>query len=90
MKVTTSIKLDKDVKEDSSRLAKELGLTLSSVINSTLKQFVREERIFLTKEPELNEKTKKEFLKIEDDIKNNKNLSKPYSSVKELRDALDG
>ena len=89
MKTTTSIKLDKDTKEQAAALAKDLGLSLSSVINSTLKQFVRNESIFLAVEPALNEKTKKEFLEIRDDIKHNRNLSKTYKNVKELREALE-
>jgi addiction module RelB/DinJ family antitoxin len=89
MKTTTSIKLDKDTKEQAAALAKDLGLSLSSVINSTLKQFVRNESIFLAVEPALNAKTKKEFLEIRDDIKHNRNLSKTYKNVKELREALE-
>ena len=89
MKVTTSIKLDIDTKEQASILANELGLTLSSVINATLKKFVIERSIVLSVPPELNEQTKKKFLEMENDIKNNKNLSKTYSSVRELRQALE-
>jgi len=84
MKTTTSIKLDKDVKEQASKLASELGLNLSSVINATLKKFVTERRVTFSVEPELNAKTQKKFLKIQDDIKKGKNLSGPFTNVEDL------
>lgn len=84
MKTTTSIKLDKDVKDKATSLADELGLSLSSVINATLKKFVNERRVTFSLAPEFNEKTRKEFLKVKKDIKNNRNISKPYDNLGEL------
>jgi addiction module RelB/DinJ family antitoxin len=89
MKTTTSIKLDKDIKDQASALANELGLSLSSVINATLKKFVNERRVVLSVSPEFNKKTEGNFLKIRDDIKKNKNLSKAYTNSKELFKALE-
>lgn len=88
MKTITSIKLDKDVKEEASKLAAELGLNLSVVINATLKKFITERRLVFSVEPELNAKTQKKFLKIMDDIKKGKNLSKPYTNSEDLFKAL--
>lgn len=83
-KTTTSIKLDKNIKEDASKLAAELGLSLSSVINATLKKFVDERRVVFSLAPKLNKKTEAEFLKIHKEIKEGKNLSKKYYDVEEL------
>jgi len=88
MKVTTSIKLDKQTKEDAAKLAKELGLSLSSIINATLKDFVRERRVEFRLQPELNEKTKKKLLEIEQDIKEGKNLSPAFTNVEDMMDYL--
>lgn len=90
MKTTTSIKLDKDIKEEASALANELGLSLSSVINATLKKFVTERRVVFSVAPEFNEKTRKDFLKMEEDVKNGKNLSKSYTDSDSLKKALLG
>jgi DNA-damage-inducible protein J len=89
MKTTTSIKLDNDVKKEASKLASELGLSLSSVINATLKKFVNERRVVFSVEPEFNAKTEKEILKIKEDIQNGKNLSGPYTSTEDLFKALE-
>jgi len=88
MKTTTSVKLDKEVKEEASKLAKELGLNLSVVINATLKKFVNERRVVFSAHPELNAKTRKKFLKIRDDIKKRKNLVGPFETVEELQKSL--
>ncbi len=84
MKTTTSIKLDRDIKEDASKLANELGLSLSSVINATLKKFVNERRVVLSLSPEFNKKTEDKFLKLKDDIKNRRNLSEKVSGSDDL------
>ena len=88
MKTTTSIKLDKDVKESASKLAEELGLSLSSVVNATLKQFVNERRVVFSTHPEFNEKTAKEIRLIRQEIAAGKNLTGPFTDVASIRDYL--
>jgi len=90
MKTTTSIKLDTKIKKEASQLAKELGLSLSSVINATLRQFVIERRVVLSVAPEFNENTKKAFLTMEADVRAGKNISKNYTNVDDLKNALLG
>jgi addiction module RelB/DinJ family antitoxin len=90
MKTTTSIKLDTKIKEEATELANELGLSLSSVINATLKQFVTERRVVLSVAPEFNDKTKKDFLVLEADVRAGKNLSETYTNVEDLKKALLG
>lgn len=88
MKTTTSVKLDKDVKEKAAKLASELGLNLSSVINASLKKFVIERRISFSIEPELNEKSKKELREALEDVRNSKNLVGPFSNIVDLKKSL--
>jgi len=90
MKTTTSIKLDTKIKEEAAELASELGLSLSSVINATLKQFVTERRVVLSATPTFNTKTKKAFLALEADVKAGKNISATYTNVDDLKKALLG
>jgi len=89
MKTTTSVKLDKKVKDEATALANELGLSLSSVINATLKKFVTERRVVFSVSPNFNEKAKKEFLEMREDVKKSKNLSKAHSSLDELFKSLE-
>ena len=43
-----SIKLDKSLKKEAQETAQEIGIPLSTAINSFLKQFVREKEITLS------------------------------------------
>jgi len=88
MKTTTSIKLDKDVKDSAAKLAEELGLSLSSVVNATLKQFVNERRVVFSAHPEFNEKTAKEIRLIRQEIASGKNVVGPFTDVDAMRDYL--
>src|SRR3989344_6474301 len=45
MKTVITLKADKEVKESAQKVAAELGLTLSAVVNASLKQFVREKSL---------------------------------------------
>jgi len=88
MKTTTSIKLDKGIKKEASKLASELGLNLSSVVNAILKKFVMERRVVFSLSPEFNAKTEKELLKIKADIKKRKNLIGPFHNLRDLENSL--
>lgn len=88
MKTTTSVKLDKKVKDEAAKLATEMGLNLSSVINASLKKFVDERRISFSVEPEFNAKIKKEFFKLREDIKKGKNVTGPFDNVSDLKKSL--
>ncbi len=48
MKAQVNVKIDTKVKKDAQRRAKELGLSLSSIVNVTLKQFARTGKIDLS------------------------------------------
>ncbi|OGY59934.1 MAG: hypothetical protein A3B23_02170 [Candidatus Colwellbacteria bacterium RIFCSPLOWO2_01_FULL_48_10] len=88
MKTTTSVKIDKNIKEEAAKLASEMGLNLSSVINATLKKFVDERRVVFNVSPEFNVETEKEFAKIREEIKNRRNVVGPFNTVRDLKRAL--
>lgn len=89
MKTTTSIKLDKKLKSEAAELADQVGLSLSAVISASLRQFVNERRLVLTTSLQLNAKKQAEFLELQKDVNNNKNLSKSYNDIEDLFEALD-
>ncbi|MCR4311273.1 MAG: type II toxin-antitoxin system RelB/DinJ family antitoxin [Candidatus Taylorbacteria bacterium] len=89
MKMTTSIKLDKNTKEEASKLASQMGLNLSSIVNATLKQFVTERRVVFSLSPEFNARTEKNVLKMKEDIKKGKNLVGPFDTLKDLKKSLN-
>ncbi len=48
MKTQVNLKIDSDIKKNAQRRAKELGLSLSSVVNATLNQFARTGELHLS------------------------------------------
>ncbi|OHA20778.1 MAG: hypothetical protein A2849_02540 [Candidatus Taylorbacteria bacterium RIFCSPHIGHO2_01_FULL_51_15] len=88
MKTVTSIKLDKQVKEEAGKLASRMGLNLSSVVNATLKRFVMERRVVFSLAPEFNAKTKREILKMRRDVKQQKDIIGPFDSFEDLKTSL--
>jgi addiction module RelB/DinJ family antitoxin len=84
-----NIKTDKILKKDAQRLAKNFGLPLSAIINTYLREFVREKRIVFSEPPTPNAKTKKILDRAIADIKAGKNLVGPFESAGEMDEFLN-
>ncbi len=84
MKTIINIKTDKDVKRHAQRVAEELGLSLSTVINVYLRQFVRNKEIHLSIAPHMSRELERFLGGAEKDVAQRKNFSGPLSSKKEL------
>lgn len=83
--VTTSIKVDPEVKAESQALFERLGLSWSGAINLFLRQAIREQAIpFRVGEPKYNEETLRAIRETQQGI----NLKGPYHSMEELKAAL--
>ena len=53
MKTQVNFKIDNSVKKQAQKMAEELGLSLSSVVNATLKQFARTGELELSSAPKI-------------------------------------
>jgi addiction module RelB/DinJ family antitoxin len=84
MKTLINIKTDREVKISAQKLAKELGLSLSAVINAYLKQFVRSQAVDFSVVPQMSPELEKLLGPIEYDIARGKNLSPAMSSEKDI------
>ena len=82
MKTLINIKTDKDVKRKAQKIAEELGLSLSAVINATLKQLARNREVYFSVAPKITPQFENFLGIIEKDIKSKKNISKSFSSTK--------
>lgn len=84
--VSTNIKIDQTLKQESQALFESFGLTLSTAVNMFLRQAVREQAIpFRIGTPLPNTAT----LKAIEDARNGIGLSRGFSSVDELMEDLD-
>lgn len=53
MKTQVNLKIDATIKKNAQKRAKELGLSLSSVVNATLSQFARTGELELSSAPRI-------------------------------------
>ncbi len=84
--VSTNIKIDQALKQESQELFESLGLSLSSAINIFLRQSVREQAIpFRIGNPIPNNET----IKAIEDARNGIGLSRSFPSVAELMEDLN-
>ena len=92
MKTAISVKVDKDVRDRAQKVARKLGLPLSIIVNTSLRQFAEEERLVI-QTPRVYKMTKKlerRLAPIEADIKAGRNLSPMLRTPKEIGAYLDG
>lgn len=89
MKSVINIKADKEIKESAQKLAGELGLSLSAVINAYLRQFIQTKSVAFSATSKMTEKLENSIAKIESDIKEKKNISGPFSAAEDAIKHLD-
>lgn len=82
-KTLINIKTDKVVKTKAQKIAKELGVPLSTVINAYLKEFIRNREVRLSLEPRLRPEIEKILEQAKKDFKKGKNISPAFSSMEE-------
>ena len=83
MKTILNVKTDVEVKEQAQMLAKHLGVPLSLVVNSYLKEFVRSGEFTLSREPHLRPEVAKRVEKAMSEAAAGKNLSPAFSNAKD-------
>ncbi len=89
MKNVINIKTDKEIKENAQKIAKDIGLSLSDVINASLRNFIRTREVYFSAIPRMTPEFERLVGKIEKDIKEKKNLSPGFSSSEKINDYLD-
>lgn len=89
MQTVIHIKSDKEVKENAQKAAKELGLTLTDVINAALRNFIRTREVIFSNTPRMTPKLEKIVEKVEKDLKTGKNIFGPFHSAEEANEFLD-
>jgi len=82
-KTVINIKTDKEVKEEAQQIAKELGIPLSTVVNSYLKDFIRGRSFTASLEPQLKPEVWDEMKKTVNDAKEGKNISPVFDNTQD-------
>lgn len=83
MKTLINIKADKEVKEQAQKVAAELGLPLSTIINAYLRQFIQTKEVHFYVEGNLKPAVKRRLDHLHKDVREGKNLSHVFSDAEE-------
>lgn len=89
MKTLISIKTEKEIKENAREIAKELGISLSDVVNASLRNFIRTREVYISAVPTMTLGLERLLGSIEKNLKNKKNLSPTFFSFKNAKDYLN-
>jgi len=83
MKTAINIKADTVVKKKAQKLAEELGLTLSAVVNASLKEFIRNQSVSFSTVPRMSKRLERIIAEAERDLKVGKNISPIFNSAED-------
>lgn len=85
MTTVINIKTKDEIKKSAQKIASDLGLSLSAVINAYLRQFVRNKAVYFNIAPTMAPELENLLSRIDYDIQRGKNLSHTVSSEKKLK-----
>ncbi len=88
-KTAINIKTDKEVKKNVQKIAEEIGISLSDVVNASLRNFIRTREVRFSSIPQMTPEFEKFLGGAEKDIKNKKNLSPAFGAEEEAKEYLD-
>ncbi len=89
MNTVLHVRLDPDLKREAQEAAKALGLPLSTVVSSGLREFVRTRSITISDTPQLRPEVEKELLELAKvPLEERKDLSPAFTSVDKAREWL--
>lgn len=83
MKAVIYIKTEKEVKENARKLAKKLGISLSDVINASLRNFISSREVVFSDTPRMTPELEELLDKVEEDIKKKRNISPSFSNMED-------
>ena len=82
MQTILNIKTERGLKEEAQGLASELGVPLTTVVNSYLRQFIRERKLVLEVEPRVKNSIMRKWHKIS--LEANKTGAKKFTKASNL------
>lgn len=82
-KTTINIKADKEVKVQAQKIAHDLGMPLSTVINAYLKQFIRSREVHFVVQDKLQPSAKRRLDRLQKDVIAGKDLSPSFDTAED-------
>lgn len=88
MRTVLNVKTDKLTKDRARKVAKEIGLPLSTVVTGLLNEFIATKEVRFSAPYQMSPKLERLLARVEKDLKTGKNISGPFWSDKEMLDYL--
>lgn len=88
-KTMINIKTDKEIKENAQQAARDIGISISDVVNAALRNFIRTREVVFSDVPYMTAELERLLGPVEADIKNKKNLSPRLRTKGEVAQYLD-
>ena len=88
-KTIINIKADKEVKENAQKLAQELGISLSDVVNASLRNFIQSREVTFSAIPRMTPELERLVGRARSDFKEGKNITGPFFTAEEMDKHLD-
>lgn len=86
-KAVINFKTDEKTKKEAQKVANDMGITLSTVLNASLRDFIEKKSVTISLEPTAY--LKKVIQEVEKDINESKNISPGFTTSKEMDVYLD-
>lgn len=89
--MTTQVifKIDKKLKDQAMKKAQHEGIAFAAVLKLATQAYIKGDLdVELVAQPRLNEKTRREMIKMSKDFKADKNLVGPFKTVAEMKQYL--
>ena len=83
-----NVKIDKELKTQAQEVAKAIGLPISTVVASNLREFVRLRSITISDPPQIKPEVEKELLKISAEVRAGKNVSPTFDTAQDASEWL--
>lgn len=88
-KVVINFKVDKEVKEEAQKLARDLGVPLSTIINAQIKQMLRSRTVTLTTDLKPTPYLEKIIIEAQADYAAGRNIYGPFETAEEMIASLE-
>jgi addiction module RelB/DinJ family antitoxin len=89
MKTMINLKTDVEVKDNAQKIARELGLSLGTVINAYLREFIRSRKVEFSAVPKMTPALERLLSGVERDVAQKRNISRSFASPSDMDDHLD-
>ena len=89
MSTVLNVKIDEKLKKEAQKVAKTIGLPISTVVAASLREFVRTRSITISDEPRLRPEVEKELLRLSKNAREGKDLSPVFDNLEDSFKWLD-